>query len=56
MRAPVLTIRRADLGGAYLSAAYLSGADLGGADRWSDDAPIAGWVLRDGVLTREVSS
>ena len=58
------------LRGAYLSGAYLRGADLRDANlcdanlrdadlsdalRWSDDTPIAGWVVRDGVLVREVT-
>ena len=46
----------ATLGGANLCGADLCGADLRGAWRWSDDPPIAGWVLRDGTLTREVRS
>lgn len=49
-------LRGADLGSANLCGADLGGADLRGARRWSDDPPIAGWVLRDGVLTREVRS
>ena len=46
-------LRGADLRGADLRGADLGGADLGGALRGSD-AP-AGWVIRDGRLTREVS-
>ena len=45
----------ADLRGAYLSGANLSGADLSGADRWSSDAPVPGWSVRDGVLVRETT-
>ncbi len=53
-------LRGADLRGAYLRGAYLrgadlSGADLRGADRWSFDPPVPGWVLQNGVLSREVS-
>jgi len=51
LQAPGIDLRGADLRGAYLSGAYLRGAW-----RWSDDPPIAGWVLRDGTLTREVQS
>ncbi len=43
---PLVTILR----GAYLSGAYLSGAA-----RYTDDAIIPGWTLRDGRLVREVS-
>ena len=61
LQAPGVDLRSADLYGADLRGADLSGADLSGANlsgawRWSDDAPIAGWVLRDGALTREVGS
>ena len=60
LRAPGIDLRGAYLRGAYLSGADLSGADLRGADlsgaylrgawRWSDDAPLAGWVVRNGLL------
>ena len=45
----------ADLSGADLCAAYLPDADLrgaylSGARRWSDDVPVPGWVVRDGVI------
>ncbi len=43
----------ADLGGANLYGANLGGANLRGARRWSDDPPVPGWTLRDGVLVRE---
>ena len=53
-------IRGADLRGADLSGAYLSGADIRCADirgalRWFSDPPVSGWVVRDGVLSREVA-
>ena len=48
-------LRGAYLGGAYLGGAYLRGADLSGALRWSSDPPLSGWIVRDGVLAREVS-
>ena len=48
-------LRGADLSGADLSGAYLRGADLGGAYGWSFDPPVSGWVVRDGVLSREVA-
>ena len=44
-----------DLIGAYLRGAYLRGADLSGALRWFSDPPVSGWVVRDGVLSREVA-
>ena len=57
-------LRGADLSGADLSGADLRGADLRGADlygadlygaaRYTDDAIIAGWTLRDGRLVMEV--
>ena len=45
-----------DLHGAHLRDANLYGADLRGALRWSDDAAVPGWTLRDGVLRCEVVS
>ena len=66
VQASGIDLRSANLGGAdlyganlrsaNLGGAYLRGADLYGARRWSDDPAIAGWVLRDGTLTREVQS
>ena len=47
-------LSRADLRGADLYGAYLCGADLSGAARYTDDAIIAGWTLRDGRLVMEV--
>jgi len=49
-------LRGADLHGAYLRGADLRGADLRGARRWSTDPAIPGWVLRDGMLAREVAA
>jgi uncharacterized protein YjbI with pentapeptide repeats len=42
----------ADLRSADLRSANLYGADLTGARRWSNDPPIAGWKLRNGVLVQ----
>ncbi len=55
---PRLSLRGANLYGANLYGANLYGANLGGADlggcsRWSHDAAIPDWTLRDGVLVRE---
>ena len=55
LHAPGIDLSGADLTQATLSGAYLRGAYLSGAWRWSDDPPIAGWIVRDGTLTREVS-
>ena len=41
--------------GIDLRGAYLRGADLSVALRWSSDPPLSGWIVRDGVLAREVS-
>jgi len=45
-------LRGADLRGADLRGANLYGANLYGADRWSDDAPLAGWSVRNDALVR----
>ncbi len=50
------SLEGADLRSAYLAGADLAGAYLTGARRWSNDPPIAGWTLRDGVLVREVAA
>ena len=60
LRAEGIDLRGAYLRGAYLRGAYLRGADLRGADlrgalRWFSDPPVSGWVVRDGVLSREVA-
>ena len=47
-------LRGADLSGAYLSGADIRCADIRGALRWFSDPPVSGWVVRDGVLSREV--
>ena len=49
-------LRGANLRGANLSDADLSDADLSGANLRASDAPIPGWVLVDGRLTREAAS
>lgn len=54
-------LRGADLRGANLTyadlrSADLSGANLTGALCWHDASPHHGWVVRDGMLTREVSA
>ena len=59
-------LRGADLTGAILHYAILhyadlrgadlTGADLRGARRRPIDAPMPGWVVRDGVLSREAAA